>query len=225
MMRAFCSICFLLCAFWLYGQENAPASAPVSARMIREEQWKTAEKGLDYSKDMPEKTKEVQTQRLPQVPEPRWAPGPGWELFLQILGVVAILGAIAYLVYKVAQSPQNKTIAADGVEITLENLEKYLHESDLDRFLREALASGNYALAIRLYYLQIIKRLTDREAIVWAQQKTNREYLREMREHPQYNTFRSLTRHYERIWYGNHPLDLPEFQLLEPEFRQFIQSV
>lgn len=41
----------------------------------------------------------------------------------------------------------------EDYEITIDNLEEYIHESDLDRFLRERPAKGQYREAIRVYYL------------------------------------------------------------------------
>jgi hypothetical protein len=117
------------------------------------------------------------------------------------------------------EAPRNKQIARDGVEITLDNLDDYLHETDLDRFLREALTQGNYPLAVRLYYLQIIKNLAEKNAIRWSREKTNRDYLREMRGHPAAEPFREATRIYERVWYGNQPLSAEEFAALEPKMK------
>ena len=65
----------------------------------------------------------------------------------------------------------------------MDNLDQYIHETDLERFLREALAQGNYTLAIRLYYLQVIKDLSAKSAIRWSREKTNRDYQRELRSH------------------------------------------
>ena len=45
--------------------------------------------------------------------------------------------------------------------------EEHIYESDLDRFIREATEQGNYALAIRLYYLAIIKELSLNRTILW----------------------------------------------------------
>ena len=122
-------------------------------------------------------------------------------------------------------APRNRQIARDGVEITLDNVEQYIHESDLDRFLREALAAGNYALAVRLYYLQVIKHFSETGAIRWSREKTNRDYLREMKDHRLGRAFREATRHYERVWYGNEALDGAGFSALEPSYKQLIASI
>ena len=45
------------------------------------------------------------------------------------------------------------------------DLEERPMESDLERYLREALASKNYRLAIRIYYLMMLKSLHEKSLI------------------------------------------------------------
>ena len=120
---------------------------------------------------------------------------------------------------------QEGIYARDGVEITLDNLDEYLHETDLDRFLREALEKSDYPLAVRIYYLQIIKSLSEKNAIKWSREKTNRDYLRETREYRLGESFRVATRAYERVWYGNQTLSATDYARLEPEFKNLLSAI
>jgi len=123
------------------------------------------------------------------------------------------------------QTPRNRVLSRDGTEITLANLDEYIHETDLERFLREALASSNWPLAVRLYFLQTIKQLSEKGVIVWSKEKTNRDYLREMRSHRLSTQFRDTTRQYERVWYGNQEISAADFALLEPEFKALLGEI
>jgi len=67
--------------------------------------------------------------------------------------------------------------------------------------------------------------LSEKEAIVWSKEKTNRDYLREMRGHRLGTQFRDVTRQYERVWYGNQPLTVEEFARLEPEFKAILEKI
>lgn len=203
----------------------APAAQPVATRPIAAERWADASAGLDYSKDRPKPPK-PERQHTPR--NVNWG---GMSQFLgnllQTLLIIAAIGGIAFGIYRMLQEPRNRRIlrAQDGVEITEANLDQYLHETDLERFLRNALANGQYALAIRLYYLQAIKDLSERGNIKWAKEKTNRDYLREMRNHPQHDNFRSATRTFERVWYGNEGLNADEFARLEPQFKSLLANI
>jgi hypothetical protein len=182
---------------------------------------------MDYSKDVPKPPKE-RKKRENNLP----SPGLDWTgmtqglgSFLQVLAVIFALCVIAYGIYWMMQAPRNRTLARDGTEITLANLDEYIHETDLERFLREALAASNWPLAVRLYFLQTIKQLSEKEAIKWSKEKTNRDYLREMRGHRLWEAFRDVTRQYERVWYGNQALTSEEFARLEPEFKALLGEI
>ncbi len=203
------------------GSSEAP---PVVLRPVSEGRWRDASGTLDYSDD---KWKEPKKRSSAPVSGPApsardWTLNTGaWGYALQVLAIILAVALIAFGIYKMLQQPRNRALARDGVEITLDNLEEYLHETDLDRFLRAALAEKNYALALRLYYLQIIKDLSSKGAINWAKEKTNRDYLREMRTHPMAEPFRTATRTFERVWYGNLDLNEATFKSLEPDFKRF----
>jgi hypothetical protein len=214
------TILLLCCLIFLplggFAQGTTAVERPVS-----EQQWKKAASDLDYSKD-------VSKQEKPKKKQAPQADGPNplrnfntalWGNVLQILVLLLAVVAIGYGIYRMLQEPRNRRIARDGAEITEENLEAYLHETDLDRFLREALARGDYPQAVRVYFLQVIKHLSESGAILWSKEKTNRDYLREMRAHPQFTDFQRATGTFERVWYGNAPLDAAGFDRVEPEFK------
>lgn len=206
---------------------HPPQLEPVSMRRIEPSQWEEASDGLDYSKDIPEPPKEQKPPALPDYnPSFDWtAATQSLGSFFQAMAVIIAVAAIAYGIWRMLEAPRNRLIARDGVAITLDNLDDYLHETDLDRFLREALSQGNYPLAVRLYYLQIIKSLSGKSAIRWSREKTNRDYLREMRGHPLAEPFREATRIYERVWYGNQALSAEEFATLEPKLKNLSGAI
>ncbi|MBP8239580.1 MAG: DUF4129 domain-containing protein [Saprospiraceae bacterium] len=206
---------------------NAPPLAPLALREVPADKWDKASGGMDYSKDVPKPPIE-RKKRDPNEPSPSfdWTGlTQGLGVLLQMLAVIFALGVIGYGIYWMMQAPRNRTISRDGTEITLANLDEYIHETDLERFLREALAASNWPLAVRLYFLQTIKQLSEKEAIVWSKEKTNRDYLREMRGHRLGPQFRDVTRQYERVWYGNQPLAAEEFARLEPELKGLLGEI
>lgn len=202
---------------------TAPPLDPLPAREVPPKKWDEASKDLDYSRDRPRERKEPK-QREASDSGWNWDGfGQGFGIVLQLIAVLFALALIAYGIYWMMQMPRNKTLARDGTEITLANLDAYIHETDLERYLREALAAANWPLALRLYFLQTIKMLSESGAITWSREKTNRDYLWEMRGHPLGTHFRNVTRHYERVWYGNQPLSAEEFARLEPELKALLQ--
>ncbi|MDX1910518.1 MAG: DUF4129 domain-containing protein [Saprospiraceae bacterium] len=206
---------------------TAPPVKPVAMREPKAADWDAASGEIDYSKDIPKPPKERKKRDFDNgassVDWTRLTQGLG--NILQVLAVLFALCVIAYGIYWMMQAPRNRVIARDGTEITLANLDEYIHETDLERYLREALIAANWPLAVRLYFLQAIKTLSEKETIVWSREKTNRDYLREMSHHHLGAQFRDITRHYERVWYGNQTLTSQEFKALEPKFKDFLNQI
>ena len=109
--------------------------------------------------------------------------------------------------------------------INLEKIEENLHRADLESFILQALKQEEYALALRLYYLSILKELSQRKAIHWKREKTNRQYVWEMRQSPLSGAFEEVTRIFEQAWYGGRQMDKREYQALEPKFRMLAGKV
>jgi len=199
----------------------ATAQSDLTLRRIAPADWERASKGLDYSKDVPKKS-----------PPPTAPSSRDWTQqtetignLLQILAVAAAIALLIYGIFRMLNAPQNRQITRAGEVITLENLEQHLDETDIAPFLQAALNAQNYALAVRLYYLQIIKNLAGGGLIRWSKEKTNRDYLHEMRAHRLSNEFRGLTAHYERVWYGNQSPDAQAFADMEPAYQQFLSQI
>lgn len=190
-------------------------AASVTRREVPESQWEKAARDLDFSKDWPDEPKQIQPSANVPMLNADWA---FWGKMLQILAIAIIVFGLGYVIYRMLQEPPNRQIARDGATITFDNVEDYLHESDLDRFLREALAAGNFSLALRFHFLQILKTLSEKQVIQWSREKTNRDYLSEMRSHRLYTDFKETTRIYERVWYGNTVMDATEFARIEIPF-------
>ena len=205
----------------------APPLKPLALREVRPDQWDKASDGMDYSKDVPKPPREPKT-KAPNTGESGYdwtGATKGLGTLLQLLAVLFALSMIAYGIYWMMQTPRNRVLSRDGTEIPLANLDEYIHETDLERFLREALAASNWSLAVRLYFLQTIKQLSEKGVIVWSKEKTNRDYMREMRSHRLGNPFRDATRQYERVWYGNQGISAADFAKLEPEFKALLGEI
>ena len=208
-----------------YAPYSPPPLEPLNIRRVDKEQWAKAVRELDYSKDRERPRKERKPQ-APGVSAVEWTSATqGMGSFLQMVAVALAVVGMAYGIYRMLKAPRNRLIARDGAEITLANLDEYLHETDLDRFLREALEKRDYASAIRIYYLQIIKSLSEKNAITWSREKTNRDYLRETRDYRLGEAFHTVTRAYEHIWYGNQPLSAADYARLEPQFKNLLTAI
>lgn len=131
---------------------------------------------------------------------PTWSGGP-----LQLLSYIIIVAIIALILYLIIKNIPTQSFSAEGkIKQDHENIEN-IEDLDVDNLLKKALAEGNYRLAIRLYYLALLKTLHEKQLIRWEKDKTNKEYLSELIERDDlYNEVKTLTLTYEKIWYGDY---------------------
>ncbi len=94
--------------------------------------------------------------------------------------------------------------------------EEDIHGINFEKEIAAAVAAGNFREAVRLLYLQSLKKLSDREIIRWAPHKTNIDYTRELAETGHADLFRQLTRFYEYAWYG-------EFMPAEEDYKKIAE--
>ncbi|MGE0635593.1 MAG: hypothetical protein AB7G44_10030 [Bacteroidia bacterium] len=191
----------------------------VELKKFDEKRWESLTKDLDYNEAVKKKEKEKDPLAMPKF---NFNP-----MVVKVVVVTLVIIALVFLLWKIfgnAKFLKNKKIKG-GEFSFLDEAEENLEESDLERFLREALEKKQYKIAVRIYYLMSIKELMQQNFIVWKKNKTNFEYLTEMRERKEFEHFRSLTRAFEIVWYGDVEIEEKEFIVLSPSFSSFINSI
>jgi hypothetical protein len=140
------------------------------------------------------------------------------------LGIIFWILAIAlfcYIVFKMFLS--NASFFSGNRKNISANLKAEAEEdtSDPDAMIRNAIKHGNYRLAVRYLYLQTLVRLSEKKFIRVNSNKTNYEYVTEVRNQKFANEFASLTLKYEYVWYGEYPVDEKLFEQIHGGFTQF----
>jgi hypothetical protein len=228
-MKRYYTILLILLAGALEGStpEERYLQQPLERRAFDQETWAKTIDGIDYGAMRPAPP---ETPRPPANEAPPEPPDSNrGELILKILSIIIGTVAIAILLWAAltrGRQPRNRKLPAaeSGSAIRLEEIEANLLDADLERFIQQALQQGDYALAVRLYYLAILKELSLRKLIAWKKDKTNRQYLQELQASPLAGAFRETTLIFERVWYGNRPLGEGEYRLIEPKFRQLAEA-
>jgi hypothetical protein len=95
-----------------------------------------------------------------------------------------------------------------------------LPEDEWLRLGRELLARGEFRLATRAFFLASLAMLADRELLILARYKSNRDYERELVRRGGagsecVSAFTGNRRVFEAVWYGGHFIDaagLAEFE-------------
>ena len=101
-----------------------------------------------------------------------------------------------------------------------------LKETDAyDRFISEAEQKQQFNLATRYWYLKTLKNLKDTKLIQYSPDKTNQEYIIELKETLFLDSFRGLTRNYEYVWYGEFFLPEDRYRKMRISFEAFNEEV
>lgn len=139
----------------------------------------------------------------------------------QFVVIIVALAVIAYvlrlLLSRLARARKQKKREKPQPRIVLgERLEPEESAKDLLSEAEALARGGQLRAAIRKAYIALLVELGDRKVISLAQHKTNRDYLRSVRNVPTlYSNMSGLTDSFERHWYGfvqATPTDWQEFR-------------
>ena len=137
------------------------------------------------------------------------------QIFLNILFAIIFL-AVVYIIVRLIMNHKGRWFFEkqnQSVDVNLDNVEEHIHEADFESMINETEKSGNTRHSIRLYYLWLLKTFTDKRFIEWHPEKTNADYVRELKDEAKKNDFRYLSYLYNYIWYG-------EFSINDDEYRR-----
>ncbi len=109
--------------------------------------------------------------------------------------------------------------------VSLSEEERIIKTQDIQQLINNALAEKNYRLAIRYYYLYILKLLSERELIDWKRQKTNDDYIDELSGSVLKNPFTRATLLYDYIWYGEFNIDQERYRRAEDVFDSLKKAI
>ncbi len=148
----------------------------------------------------------------------------GGNFLIYILFGVAIVGLS--VVFLSSQSGglvwSNKR---NVVEATEEDIIEDIHKMDIDSIVKEAIAKKEYRRATRLMYLNLLKRLSTKKMISWEENKTNRDYLYEIKDRSLRSEFEGTTLMYEYVWYGDAEIDESSFSIVRSSFQKLMKKV
>ena len=146
---------------------------------------------------------------------------------VKALPYLLIAGVIAFLIWlflriDLGGSPLK---TADLNKVILSDEQDIIETQDIESLITQALRENNYRLAVRFYYLLVLQKLSQKDIIDWQVQKTNADYVYEIKSDGLRNDFTKLTRIYDFIWYGNFEVNETDFLKAEKEFKQITAAL
>ena len=141
---------------------------------------------------------------------------------------VLIVTYVIYLIVKIILNKEGQWIFGKSTTrkiYTDEEIEKNLIYVDFEKLVQETLRNGDNRLAIRYYYLWVLKRLSEKNIIEWHTEKTNSDYLYEIQSTDLRTDFQYLSYLYNYIWYGEFEMNEETFSNAKNSFEKTLKSI
>ena len=148
------------------------------------------------------------------------------DVALKIFYAVIFLLVIFFIV-KAVMNKEGKWVfgkSSDKSIIPISDIESNIHATDFESLIKAAEAEDNYRLAIRYYYLWLLKSLTHAEIIDYDVEKTNSDYYYEIQSETIKQEFSYTSYLYNYIWYGEFNIDQNQFDKAKHAFLNFLNS-
>jgi hypothetical protein len=148
-------------------------------------------------------------------PAPR-PPSYSFDFLRQVLWVMALL-AFLFVVYSLffghtaifRRNRKNVDLLFNSVAET--------EKDNLAIYKANAVKQGNYRMAVRYAYLELLELLDTKKIIDNRGDKTNYQLVMEVKRQPWANDFAAITLKYEYVWYGKYTINAQQYEFWETE--------
>lgn len=131
-----------------------------------------------------------------------------------------ILGALIYAFYNFLKQQNPKKTKPERSEESAPETAEELCRTDFSSRIKAAESQGDFRLAIRYRYLQLLQELAKQSLIRYEKNKTNKQYAEEIKNHKWGADFHKATRYYNFVWYGGHLPDIENYQYVAAHFQK-----
>ena len=148
-------------------------------------------------------------------------------IFLKILPYLILAGFIALVVWLFIKLNPGKSFLEEqqAPHVFINDEENIVKSDNIGELIACAVKDGDFRLAIRYYYLHLLRQLNQKELIKYEFQKTNSEYLNEIKAENLRIQLKKAMRLYDFIWYGSFSLSETDFHLAQRNFQNLETSI
>ena len=217
--KAHYGLALVVVAFFIMMGAQLHAQTQTKNSPIEKQTWAKHSQGIDYTEHFI--TREPKYRKDFKLPAFDFA-GLGAILFVIIIaGLIFLILRILIIKGILNVKQAKKKFQA----LSLQDVEANIEEADLDALLHEALQNQLYYLAIRLHFLMVLKTMYAKQFISYKKDKTNGEYLRELKATQLHIDFKKLVTVYEKVWYGNFAINAHSYQVVANQFHVFTKKL
>lgn len=123
-------------------------------------------------------------------------------------------------------NPTSSLLKSDKYpDVFLNEEEKIIKSENIEDLISTAVQNQDFRLAVRYYYLFLLKLLHQKGIIHYEFQKTNAEYLAEIEKLDFKEALKRTMRIYDFMWYGSFSINKQEFESAELSFKKLQNSL
>lgn len=149
------------------------------------------------------------------------------DMALKIGGVLLFV-LVIYFIFRAIVNKEGAWVfgkSSDKSIIPVTDIEANIHATDFKKLIAEAENNSNYRLAVRYYYLWLLKKLSVAEIIHYDVEKTNNDYRNEIESSTTKKEFAYTSYLYNYIWYGEFDVNDEQFNKAKRAFDSFLKSI
>ena len=149
------------------------------------------------------------------------------DLAIKIGGVLLFI-IVIYFIFRAIINKEGAWVfgkSSDKSIIPVTDIETNILATEFKHLIEEAEGNFNYRLAIRYYYLWLLKKLSTAEIIHYDVEKTNNDYRNEIENQFIKEEFVYTSYLYNYIWYGEFDVNDEQFIKAKNAFVKFLKSI
>lgn len=195
-------------------------SGVVQASSFDKASWEKHTQSFDFTEKPPPKK---DPWKMAPFSLPRWNLN-GLGVLFKYLALLLIIGAIMYIIARIMKTYWvEKEIQKEDLLSWEANPDKISYDK-LNELYAGYLSEKNYTQALRVLFLMVLKDLSTLELIVWKRNKTNLQYLRELKNPNLQLPYRKLSNAFDAARYGNYSVSEFAFSQVKSHF-EAIQAI
>lgn len=148
------------------------------------------------------------------------------KLIEKFIYVLLFLFAIYLLIKVFTNESFNSIFTKKAKNLSTVNLsEEHIETIDLYSLLDAALTDQDYRLAIRYQFLITLQQLSKKDLITWNFEKTNSDYLSEIKIKSIQQGFNKVVYLYDYIWYGEQTINDINYKKYSKDFESINKQI
>lgn len=140
------------------------------------------------------------------------------------LFAIVLVGFLVYFIIKYLLGKDGNFLFGKKnkkIDIKDEELHENIHEINFPESILKFEKSGDFRSAIRYQFLFVLKKLSDKKIIVWNPEKTNKDYVSELKAAHIKDEFSKLSYIFDYVWYGEFSIDEDHYLKFKNKFQSF----